>query len=95
MTVNDITRLYDELADIMADRATQTWRNQAACAGAPAYIFFPGNGGDVKAAKEICETCPVQAPCGEYAARQNSMLSGVWASSTKRSRMVGRTATAA
>lgn len=91
MAVNDITRLYDELADIMLDRSTQTWRSHAACLGAT-DVFFPGNGGDVKTAKAVCATCPVQGPCGEYAAAQTSKLSGIWAKSTKRSRSVARTA---
>lgn len=46
------------------------WRESAACKGMEVDLFFPEAGGDgvntAKAAKRICSTCPVAAPCLDY-----------------------------
>ena len=44
-----------------------SWHARAACAGAPADVFFPPKGGTGVDARRICATCPVRLPCLAYA----------------------------
>lgn len=43
-----------------------TWRNDAICAQIDPELWFP-DGGDYRAAKQICATCPVTAECLAFA----------------------------
>lgn len=60
----------------------ERWRDRAACLNTDPDRFFPaGNTGEaldqIRAAKAVCQQCPVTAPCLEYALRTNQE-SGVW-----------------
>ncbi len=44
-----------------------TWRDSAACLGAPTEWFFPTKGTSTRRAKRSCASCPVIVECGEYA----------------------------
>lgn len=43
------------------------WTEQAVCASTDPVVFFPDKGGSARRATSICRTCPVVAPCLEYA----------------------------
>jgi WhiB family redox-sensing transcriptional regulator len=70
---------------VSAQRVEDDWQLRAACRGPHSAVFYPPSSferRDEKAArevraKEICRTCPVKAPCLEYALkiRENH---GIW-----------------
>lgn len=58
------------------------WRHDAACRNVEPDLFFPvGTTGmaieQIRAAKAVCDECPVIGPCLEYALSTNQD-SGVW-----------------
>jgi WhiB family redox-sensing transcriptional regulator len=66
-----------------------------ACANVDPELFFPqeievGNNrimsvyGDIATAKSICNTCPLKAPCLEYALNNSEV--GVWGGTTEHQR---------
>ena len=65
------------------------WRAQAACRGLPADLFHPELGANAKAAKAVCQRCPVAQECLIYAL-SNTVEFGVWGglSVVERSRAV-------
>jgi WhiB family redox-sensing transcriptional regulator len=65
---------------------TQTnWMAQGNCADRPPALFFPSDGVGVEIARKVCEGCPVQTPCLEYALSE-SIEHGVWGGSSERER---------
>ena len=58
-----------------AQRIEDAWQVRAACRGPQSTVFFPPPSFERKdeklereaRAKEICRTCPVKAPCLDYA----------------------------
>ena len=56
---------------------TDHWRSLAACRDMDVDLFFPTTGGNAKAAKAVCATCPVTASCAAYA-RSEHIRSGIW-----------------
>lgn len=40
-----------------------TWRDEAACRGMSTDIWYPPQGTNATAAKQICARCPVRAQC--------------------------------
>lgn len=61
------------------------WMAQGNCRFEPPKTFFPSDGVGVEVAKRICETCPVQEPCLEYALT-NRIDHGVWGGTSERQR---------
>lgn len=61
------------------------WMGQGNCRDHPPSTFFPSDGVGVDVARRICATCPVQAPCLEYALR-NGVDHGVWGGTSERER---------
>ena len=61
------------------------WMGQGTCRDHPPSTFFPSDGVGVDVARRICATCPVQAPCLEYALR-NRVDHGVWGGTSERER---------
>lgn len=64
------------------DWNTETWRDQAACRRTDPDLFFPvGSTGDavdqIRAAKAVCRSCPVQEPCLQFAFEANQDA-GIW-----------------
>ena len=60
----------------------QSWRDQAACLHTDPDRFFPaGNTGEaidqIRAAKAVCEVCPVQGACLQFALETNQEA-GIW-----------------
>lgn len=61
-----------------------TWRSRAACMRADPEIFFPEQGRSDAAAKAVCRTCPVTAPCLIDALTHN--MRGVWGGTSEHER---------
>jgi WhiB family redox-sensing transcriptional regulator len=61
------------------------WMAEGNCREHPPTTFFPSDGVGVEVAKRICATCPVAAPCLEYAL-QNRIDHGVWGGTSERQR---------
>lgn len=69
------------------------WTDDAVCRGIDTELFFPEKGGEapmiVKRAKEICNSCPVQVECLEFALTietAGAQRHGVWGGTTARER---------
>ena len=62
-----------------------TWMNSGHCADKPPELFFPSDGVGVEVAKKVCESCPMQARCLEYAL-ENRIDHGVWGGTSERQR---------
>jgi WhiB family redox-sensing transcriptional regulator len=61
------------------------WMALGNCRDEPPSLFFPSDGVGVEIARKLCATCPVQAPCLEYALR-NRIDHGVWGGASERER---------
>ncbi|HVL06570.1 MAG TPA: WhiB family transcriptional regulator [Acidimicrobiales bacterium] len=64
------------------DWDSEGWRDQAACRCCDAELFFPaGNTGvavdHIRAAKSVCQRCPVQRACLEFALA-TKQEAGIW-----------------
>lgn len=70
------------LSDLMWE-PDEGWRNDAACSGADADLFFPIGEDDeaAAAAKDVCAQCPVREACLGYALTTNQ-TEGVWGGMT-------------
>jgi WhiB family redox-sensing transcriptional regulator len=58
----------------------QLWRDLAACAGMETHWWFPNNAGTnwaAKRAKDICDACPVQQECLDFALTHDVEY-GIW-----------------
>ncbi len=64
---------------------TMTWMAEGRCADRQPSLFFPSDGVGVEIARRICEDCPVQGPCLEYALA-NRIDHGVWGGTSERQR---------
>ena len=62
-----------------------SWRQRAGCRGVDPDVFYPSTDEEAAAAKAICNQCPVQQPCLEYALSQRER-DGVWGGATERER---------
>jgi WhiB family redox-sensing transcriptional regulator len=64
------------------------WREDAACLGLDAAIFFPESEKEEEVVvEEICDSCIVQDPCLEYAV-QREEKEGVWGGTTGKERRI-------
>jgi len=61
------------------------WMADGKCREVAPATFFPSDGVGVEVARRICATCPMQAPCLEYALR-NKIDHGVWGGASERER---------
>jgi WhiB family redox-sensing transcriptional regulator len=61
------------------------WMAQGNCRDEHPSVFFPSDGVGVDVARRICATCPVKAPCLEYAL-QYRVDHGVWGGCSERER---------
>jgi WhiB family redox-sensing transcriptional regulator len=62
------------------------WWKGAACQSADPDLFFPVSekgraGADVARARRVCMSCPVQAPCLDYAL--STYPDGIWGGTTE------------
>ena len=72
---------------IAVSPATVDWRQRAACRRPEVdpELFFPERGGTARPAKRICQQCPVQADCLQYAIVTRQQF-GVWGGLSERER---------
>ena len=61
------------------------WMAKGNCAAQHPDTFFPSDGAGVEVAKKICDGCPMQERCLEYALR-NRIDHGVWGGCSERQR---------
>ena len=61
------------------------WIEQANCRGGDPDVFFVRGTTHARAALRLCQDCPVQEPCLEYALEQEIDF-GVWGGLTERQR---------
>jgi WhiB family transcriptional regulator, redox-sensing transcriptional regulator len=66
------------------------WRSHKACRALDPDLFFPiGDAGpdlrQIEQAKQICRTCPVCAPCRQWALRLRH-VADVWGNTTEQER---------
>jgi WhiB family transcriptional regulator, redox-sensing transcriptional regulator len=61
------------------------WREQGACRGLDATMFFPDDDDPADEAKSVCAGCSVRVTCLEYALA-NREKQGVWGGATERER---------
>lgn len=63
----------------------QEWQEQALCAQTDPEAFFPEKGGSTREAKRICQACPVQDDCLEFALEHDERF-GIWGGLSERER---------
>ena len=61
------------------------WMIEGNCRAHPPAVFFPSEGVGTTRACTICATCPVVAPCLEYALTHR-LEHGVWGGTSERER---------
>lgn len=61
------------------------WQQWAACRGRGTDLFFVEKGGFYAAAKELCDVCPVDRECRQFAMADEE-LRGFWAGTTPNER---------
>jgi len=61
------------------------WVADAACRGDGVSRWFPERGTPINDLRAICNTCPVKAPCLEYAL-SNYIPHGIWGGMSERQR---------
>ena len=74
--------VYDPTKEVPMDTK---WMAIGNCANENPDIFFPSDGAGVEVAKRVCEGCPSQRSCLEYALR-NRIDHGVWGGCSERQR---------
>jgi hypothetical protein len=67
--------VLDVRPDDFASVPTHPWIYDAACAGMRTAIFFPRGRASWDVPRRICATCPVSAPCLDYALAMERGLS--------------------
>lgn len=73
------------LGRLVAPDLDRAWQSHAACRDAPdPDIFFPAKGEHGDQAKEVCATCPVTAPCLDFALKisQGTYDHGIYGGTT-------------
>lgn len=62
-----------------------TWQVGARCLEADPEVFFPERGGSSKAARAVCNDCPVKVECLRYALANREQF-GIWGGTSERER---------
>lgn len=65
----------------------EPWMKHGACRGLPSEWFFIAPGDDGREGKAVCQICPVEKMCLNYALDPaNGIVSGLWGKTTARER---------
>lgn len=75
----------EEAVSLILGGELPAWLTWAACKGKDPAVFFPEVGQSVVPAVAICETCPVQNQCLDWALRNHEVY-GVWGGTSQRQR---------
>jgi Transcription factor WhiB len=78
--MHDHAHVAAELA--AAPGGSDSWRDRAACRGTGPALFYDPDPAAVAAAKQVCATCPVRAPCAAHAI-DTGEPHGVWGGLTE------------
>lgn len=62
-----------------------SWQAHARCHEVDPEIFFPERGGSSRAARAVCNNCPVQEECLRYALTNREQF-GIWGGTSERER---------
>lgn len=62
-----------------------SWQGAARCLEVDPEIFFPERGGSSKAARTVCNDCPVRIECLRYALSNREQF-GIWGGTSERER---------
>jgi WhiB family redox-sensing transcriptional regulator len=65
--------------------AAEPWFEFAVCRHTDPNVFFPSDSTGVRAARDICESCPAQEACLEYAL-VHRIDHGIWGGTSERAR---------
>ena len=71
--------------ELLFDAVQQEWQDQALCAQTDPEAFYPEKGGSTREAKRICQACPVQDECLEFALANDERF-GIWGGLSERER---------
>lgn len=74
-----------ELYSVEEHEGELAWQTDALCAQTDPEAFFPEKGGSTRDAKRVCEACPVQAECLDYAMSKDEKF-GIWGGLSERER---------
>lgn len=74
-----------ELGSALVGVDDRSWMLDAKCLDADPEAFFPEKGGSTREAKRICNACPVQDECLEWAL-ENEERFGIWGGMSERER---------
>jgi WhiB family redox-sensing transcriptional regulator len=66
-------------------RVSTDWMSQGKCREYPPEVFFPRDGVGVITTRKICDDCPVEMECLEYAL-ENHVDHGIWGGKSERER---------
>lgn len=61
------------------------WQKDAVCKGSDPAKFYPGVGQSIGPARKICNECPVEVECRDYALE--NLEYGVWGGTSERQRV--------
>ena len=67
------------------DEGELSWQTDALCAQTDPEAFFPEKGGSTRDAKRVCDACPVQTACLDYAMSKDEKF-GIWGGLSERER---------
>ena len=68
-----------------AGSSDNQWMHDGLCRQLAPATFFPNDGVGVELARRVCQSCPVQEPCLEYALAER-IDHGVWGGASERER---------
>jgi len=78
--------LIDMLDTLTQAAAATSWMDGALCAQSDPEAWFPNPGEHSRAAKAICDDCPIRERCLEYALAED-LRWGVWGGLTASERL--------
>jgi WhiB family transcriptional regulator, redox-sensing transcriptional regulator len=73
------------LLQIVVDVAELKWADYAICQETDPELFFPEKGESTRAAKRICQDCPVRLECLDYALEHEERF-GIFGGMSERER---------